>query len=321
MAEAGRGAGEGTSKALAIGYLVWQSTSSLIQLAMLLVSSLAYAGVISVHGELASSVLLIGFEVPVFALLAVAWAVVCLTTVAGVLFGVEALLCPRRPALLPRAIRLGRAMFAVCVASIVISVARGSSVDVLASIISAGLTGILALDVRRLEARFLAMGESGLPTPAKSFVASSVHEGSSREESFSGHGREVYRLCNGYATIMLIWGTLRVLTGLSLVFSNHAVGEGLLVAVAVGLVVMACGIYLIVVGRFGKLALLGAAQASTFVALCMVGFAIGIALLAAWGLWFVQGWNPAPSDLFVALLDTSLYGTGLFYARKFERVA
>lgn len=307
-----------SNRALAVGFLAWHGTSALVEDGLLLVTTLAYAGIVPTTSELSPTLTIYGLAIPAWLALAALWVGAAAVSVVGVLFGLGALLADRHPHNLGKTLVLGRVMFAVCVLNCLLGIVEANAVSIIASLVSLVLTGACDIDVRRVEAKHVCNDEC-LKTPKRSFVINAVEEVPLREQELGAEARNTFRMLSGYATIMLAWGALRVLSGLSVVFSARAIGEGLLVAVHTGLLVVACGVYLIVTGSFGKRALLGAVQLGTYRALCLVGAVVNAAILVGFGIWFVSGWQPAAQDLFAATLDLTFYAAGLTCANKLER--
>lgn len=306
---------------LAIGYLVWHCAFALMTVALLVSVSLAYAGVFSVATVLHPTAPILGFEVPVWALLVVAWVVVLLVTCAGIGFSLGALQVCRLPEALPRTILLGRTMFVLCLVDTVLSVVQGNAPLTLASVVSACLTGSLALEVRKVEAQLVRLGEDAPATPRRSFVVDAVETIPALEHDSADAVRPFFRLLSGYATIMLAWGSLRILSGLSVLFSSRDASEGdMFVALVVaGALVIASGVYLIAVGRLGKRALCGGSSLQTFLIAGGVGLGVSVVLLGCYVVWLVQGWAPAVQDIFSAVLDVTLYAAGCFYGFRLRR--
>ena len=200
-------------KPLGVGYLVWHCISKLAILVILMFTTLAYAGIYSVQGQLPQTVSLMGFDVSAWLFIGGSWAILALVTLAGISFAVSALTFQREHVRLTRAIILGRIMFALCVIDLLTSVVQGDSVSIITGSVSLVLTGSLALEVRR------ASRGIDQDAPQKSFVAEAIDEEPVRLESLSDAARSRFRATSGYATIMLVWGALRVLYGIATLIS------------------------------------------------------------------------------------------------------
>ena len=307
-----------SNRALAVGFLAWHGTSALVEDGLLLAASLAYAGFVPTVGELSPTFTIFGLSIPAWLVLAALWVGAILVSVVGVLFGIGALMADRNPHNIGKTIVLGRIMFAVCLLNCLLGIIGANAVSIIGSLITLVLTGACDIDIRRVETRHVCNDEH-LKTPKRSFVIDTVENVPLRERELDEGARNTFRMLSGYSTIMLAWGGLRVLSGLSVVFSASTLGEGLLVAVGAGLLVVACGVYLIVTGSFGKRALLGAVQLRTYCALCLVGAVVNVAILVGFALWFASGWQPAAQNLFAATLDLVFYAAGLACAAKLER--
>lgn len=410
----GRGeasAERGLLRPLAVGYLVWHCVATVVLSAILMVTTLAYAGTLPVAGELPRMVALLGATVPAWAFVVASWVLLVLVAAAGVLFGVGALSARVRVERLGRTIVLGRVMFVLCLANLLLSLLTFSGVLVLASLVSVALTGMLALEVRRLEgshaeARPGAGGEvvaaagdgavatvsdsaggpretpapAASPTacsvsdagpdsshansaaedvagsdnrdeaaddeaagaetkpgsdgviaespagahpagnatlsrlPKRSFVVEAVETLPEHEGDFGEGGRQRFRELSGYATIMLAWGGLRVLTGLSSLVSSGQETIGGLPAFALALLVVGSGVYLVVVGRLGKRALCGGSSLGMFLGTAGTGFVVSAGLLVAYLLLVRAGHAPVMQDVFATVLDLGCYGAGCYHA-------
>lgn len=166
-------------KPLGVGYLVWHCISKLAILVILMFTTLAYAGIYSVQGQLPQTVSLMGFDVSAWLFIGGSWAILALVTLAGISFAVSALTFQREHVRLTRAIILGRIMFALCVIDLLTSVVQGDSVSIITGSVSLVLTGSLALEVRR------ASRGIDQDAPQKSFVAEAIDEEPVRLESLS----------------------------------------------------------------------------------------------------------------------------------------
>ena len=186
-------------KPLGVGYLVWHCISKLAILVILMFTTLAYAGIYSVQGQLPQTVSLMGFDVSAWLFIGGSWAILALVTLAGISFAVSALTFQREHVRLTRAIILGRIMFALCVIDLLTSVVQGDSVSIITGSVSLVLTGSLALEVRRAS-RGIDQG-----APQKSFVAEAIDEEPVRLESLSDAARSRFqghiRLRNHHARL------------------------------------------------------------------------------------------------------------------------
>jgi len=174
------------------------------------------------------------------------------------------------------------------------------------------LTGSLALEVRRAS-RGIDQG-----APQKSFVAEAIDEEPVRLESLSDAARSRFRATSGYATIMLVWGALRVLYGIATLISLPLASGARFVmyGLASSLVIMCVGVYLIVAGRYGKTALSGSGKLDTFMGLCRIGVIVAGAALVLFVFLLLGGLAPAAGETFCAVVDLALCGAGLFSASK-----
>lgn len=299
-------------KPLGVGYLVWHCISKLAILVILMFTTLAYAGIYSVQGQLPQTVSLMGFDVSAWLFIGGSWAILALVTLAGISFAVSALTFQREHVRLTRAIILGRIMFALCVIDLLTSVVQGDSVSIITGSVSLVLTGSLALEVRRAS-RGIDQG-----APQKSFVAEAIDEEPVRLESLSDAARSRFRATSGYATIMLVWGALRVLYGIATLISLPLASGArfAMYGLASSLLIMCVGFYLIVAGRYGKTALSGSGKLDTFMGLCRIGVIVAGAALVLFVFLLLGGLAPTAGETFCAVVDLALCGAGLFSASK-----
>ena len=295
-------------KPLAIGYLVWHCVSSLAILVILTFTTLAYAGVYSVQEDLPQTVTLMGWPISAWLFIVGSWIAMGLVLVAGVSFAVFALTAQNMPERFGRAIVLGRVMFCLCALDLVFCIIQGDPVSLVATIISASLTAALALEVRALSK---AAAQS---MPKKSFVAESIDEEPIREELLEGYVRSLFKATTGYCTIMLAWGVLRVVYGLSSLIALPLAlgGREATFGLVSSLVIMAIGVYLILSGRSGKTALSGSGSLSRFLLMCKVGVIVSGGALALFVFLLLLGTAPTSGEVFCAVVDLALCFAGLF---------
>lgn len=305
---------------LAVCYLVFHVFGSAVVLALLTSSTLAYVGASEVSAELAPTVTVLGAELPVRVLLIVLWVAAAAVAVAGVAFGISALLARVREERLGRAIVLGRVMFGLALVNAVLSFVQTAPVALVWGIASAGLTGALALELRKLE-RVLRSEGHDLSTPRKSFVVDAAEEIPRLEESCEKDMRPLFRLCSGYASIMLAWGCLRLLMGLTTLFAAPvATPSPVRVPVTVhGTLTIVAGAYLIFVGRLGKRALAGRSGLLRLVEASLVGLVASAGTLVVYGVWLALGWTADGLLVFCVLADCLLYAAGIYYASKLRK--
>lgn len=302
-------------KPLSVGYLVWHVVVSSVVIALLARVTAAYAGALPVASELPGQVEVLGARVPAWVFIAGTWVVLVPVAVAGVLFAIWSLRALRAHGLIGRAVVLGRVMFALCCADLLLSFVQGNGLLLLVSCVSAALTGALALEVRKFEGACAAEGEAPR-SPRPSFVAQAAEGIPIREIETPAERRGTFRALSGYSTIMLAWGGLRILAGLTMVFAMRQ-GEGAVVSgLASGLLVMASGAYLVAVGRLGKRSLGGSSTQRTFLIAAVVGLVASLALLVLYVVWLVGGWALASQDVFSTCIDAALYACGTYYAFK-----
>lgn len=301
-------------KPLGIGYLVWHCVSNLAILVILLFTTLAYAGIYSVQGNLPQQVSLMGFEFSAWIYIAASWVILALVLIAGISFAVCALTFRREQVRLGSAIVLGRVMFGLCVIELLISVVQGDAISLVSSVISCALTASLALEVRK------ASKDLGQAAPKRSFVAEAIDEEPLRLEKLSDEARASFKATSGYATIMLAWGVLRVLYGLATLLSLPVASGARFVAYGLvsALVIVGIGIYLISAGRFGKTALSGSGKLATFLGLCKFGVIVACAALVLFVVLLLGGFAPTSGEIFCAVVDLALCGAGLINGGRLQ---
>lgn len=315
------GSGEsrgGMLRPLSIGYLVWHCVSMLVASALLGLLTAAYAGAFATAGELPQVVEVAGVATSVWLLVASGWVLVALVAVAGLMFGVGAYRLPSAPGALRRTVVLGRVMFVLCALDVLFAFVRGDGVLTVTSLASALLTGALALEVRSFGERSCDIGSA----PRASFVVDAVERVPAREAELAEEGqRRLFRATSGYATTMLVWGALRILAGVSVVFSVRDLSDASapVASVALGLVIAAFGAYFVFVGRLGKRALVGGSSARSFLVASTVGLVASLGVLVVYALWSYGGWRPGVQEVFTSAIDAALFAAGCLYGRRFSR--
>lgn len=301
---------------LAIGYLIWHCCASLLLIGTLAISSLAYAGLISVSGTLYPTTHILGLDIPIALFLPIEWAIILSCTAAGIIFGIDAFRTSTHPEHLRRAVILGRCMFALSLIELLLAFTQASGFSVIEAVISVALTGALSLEVGKAASRVV----SDTTTTWRSRLSIAYVQTllPRRESKLVATARPLFRMCSGYATIMTVWGALRILGGLSLLFSESATssnapfGDNLIA----GLIVIGTGIYLIVTGCLGKRALCNQLSLQTFFIISTIGFVVSLFALIAYLVIFLMGWDISTLDVFYLVVDVALYGIGCFYVRQ-----
>lgn len=305
---------------LSCAYLVWLAISLLCVAVILGYTTLAYAGLVSTASELYPTTQVLGFHISVWVILAASWVIFAAVAFVGSLFGIRAFMLPRNPGIRDGAIKCGRIVFSLSFVDLLFSVFQQNATSSISSIVSVGLSGFLLLEV----ARYVPNTEEVATSSSKRSVSAIEAIGFEQEleETLSKDAKELYRLLRGYSTIMLVWGLLRLLSGVSQVFGRGYVtgdAESLRNAIA-GADVCLVGIYLLVTGRYGKLALAGGRNLKTFSILSGVGLVISALTLIPVFLWWWQGGVLAAGDVFCTVADLALYAAGVFYARSLDRL-
>ena len=305
---------------LAVCYLVVHCVGTAVVLALLAASTLVYMGAGDVSGELVETVSVLGLEVSARALLVIFWVAGGAVSVAGVAFGALALLSRARPRRLGTAMLLGRVMFALSVANVVLSFLQAAPVSVLTGLVTATLTGALSLELRRYEDALRESGAS-VSTPRRSFVVDAAETVPRLEEVCDDRDRGLFRLCSGYASIMLAWGALRVVMGLSTLASAPSLSSytGRVSTAVFGGLVICAGVLLVFVGRTGKRALVGASSLLALVGLSATGLALSLVALVVYAVWQAIGWTADGLLVFSTLADCLLYAAGIYYANKLRK--
>ena len=183
------------------------------------------------------------------------------------------------------------------------------------------LVGSLSLALRRFEDLCGEQGECQR-TPARTFMVDAADDVPAHEADVDEVSRPTFRLVSGYASIMLAWGALRILMGLSALFSApHASRAPAAISILVlGALIVAAGAYLVFVGRLGKRALVGGSSLRALVWGSAAGIAVSASTLVLFVVWAVLGLTPDGLLVFSAAVDLLLYAAGLFYAGRLRKV-
>ena len=305
---------------LSCAYLVWLAISLLCVAVTLGYTTLAYAGLVSTASELYPTTQVLGFQISVWVLIVASWVIFAAVAFVGSLFGIRAFNLPRNPGIRDNATKCGRIVFSLSFVDLLFSVFQQNATSSISSIVSVGLSGFLLLEVARYSPSVEDVATSSSKRSVSAIEAVSLEQ--ALEETLSKDAKELYRLLRGYSTIMLVWGLLRLLSGVSQVFGRGYVtgdAESLRNAIA-GADVCLVGIYLLVTGRYGKLALAGDRNLKTFSILSGVGLVISALTLIPVLLWWWQGGVLAAGDVFCVFADLALYAAGVFYARSLDRL-
>lgn len=310
---------------LAIGYLVWHCVSSIALVALLVLCTMAYAGAFPSVTELSSDVSVFGAIISVWVIIVAAWVIVCAVSVTGVLFGVGALLIGSTRSRSEVTLQLARVMIVVCVLDVLLSLFQQNVISVLASVVSLALTIALSLEIRRARPLVEADGHDVRGGGGHGLASEAVEALPAQEDALDPELRGIFRLVRGYTTIMLIWGALRTLSGLSALFSVGIGQQGVLdvPSLLAGILVALSGVYLFVVGRLGHSALAGGLRLHSFFIAGIVGLSLSVlmlvAALVAGGLGAVSLLHGTSTVVFCLALDCVLYATGCAYAHKLHR--
>lgn len=307
---------------LTVCYLVLHCFTTAVLLALLVVSTLVFSGAIQASEPVAADVVVLGARVPTLWLLVAFWVVGGAFGVAGVAFAVTALLVRRRHALLAPAIVLGRVMFVVSVLDAALSFLQASPVTLIPSLVAAALTGALGLELRRYEDELRRGGERRA-TPRRSFVVAAAEDAPLRERQAGKTERPLLRSVEGYTSIMLAWGVLRVVMGLAVLVAAPGASSGPWRAPALvfGVAIIVAGAYLILVGGVGKRALAGSSSTLALSAVALVGLVASAITLVVYAVWLWLGWTPDGLLVFCSAADCLLYAAALFYLRRLAVVS
>ena len=305
---------------LSCAYLVWLAISLLCVAAILVYTTLAYAGLVSTASELYPTTQVLGFQVSVWVLIVASWVIFAAVAFVGSLFGIRAFRLPNNPDIRDSVTKCGRIVFSLSFVDLLFSVFQQNATSSISSIVSVGLSGFLLLEVARYTPNTKEVAVSLSRHGLSAIEAIGLEQ--ELEESLSKDAKELYRLLRGYSTIMLVWGLLRLLCGVSQVFGKGYVAGDTdsLRGVIAGADVCLIGIYLLVTGRYGKLALTGGRNLKTFSILSGAGLVISALTLIPVFLWWWQGGALAAGDVFCVVADLALYTAGVFYARSLDRL-
>lgn len=305
---------------LSCAYLVWLVISLLCVAAILVYTTLAYAGLVSTASELYPTTQVLGFQVSVWVLIMASWVIFAAVAFVGSLFGIRAFKLPNNPGIRDSVTKCGRIVFSLSFVDLLFSIFQQNATRSISSIVSVGLSGFLLLEVARYAPNTKKVAASSSRHGVSAIEAIGLEQ--ELEESLSKDAKELYRLLRGYSTIMLVWGLLRLLCGVSQVFGRGYVAGDTdsLRGVIAGADVCLIGIYLLVTGRYGKLALAGGRNLKTFSILSGVGLVISALTLIPVFLWWWQGGVLAAGDVFCVVADLALYTAGVFYARSLDRL-
>ena len=305
---------------LSCAYLVWLAISLLCVAAILVYTTFAYAGLVSTASELYPTTQVLGFQVSVWVLIVASWVIFAAVAFVGSLFGIRAFKLPNNPGIRDSVTKCGRIVFSLSFLDLLFSVFQQNATSSISSIVSVGLSGFLLLEVARYAPNTKKVAASSSRHCVSAIEAIGLEQ--ELEESLSKDAKELYRLLRGYSTIMLVWGLLRLLSGVSQVFGRgYVIGDAdSLRNVIAGVDVCLIGIYLLVTGRYGKLALAGGRNLKTFSILSGVGLVISALTLIPVFLWWWQGGVLAVGDVFCVIADLALYTAGVFYARSLDRL-
>lgn len=305
---------------LSCAYLVWLTISLLCVAAILGYTTLAYAGLVSTASELYPTTQVLGFQVSVWVLIVASWVIFVAVAFVGSLFGIRAFKLPRNPDIRDSVTKCGRIVFSLSFLDLLFSVFQQNATSSISSVVSVGLSGFLLLEVTRYTPKTKQVADPSSRHGVSAIEAIGLEQ--ELEESLSKDAKELYRLLRGYSTIMLVWGLLRLLCGVSQVFGRGYVTGDVdsLRNVIAGVDVCLIGIYLLVTGRYGKLALAGGRNLKTFSILSGVGLVISALTLIPVFIWWQQGGALAVGDVFCVVADLALYAAGVFYARSLDRL-
>lgn len=292
-------------KVFAIGYLVWHvidSAAMLLGLGYLTYELVANAG----ETRLPATVPVLSFSVPTLVLIGIAWAICILVAIAGFAFALGSLGAVKVDR--SRLVILGRVMLCLCIIEVAFGFVQSNAVTVTSSVVAALLSSALLNEAEPKRAK-----KAGEEANADDWEPS-------KDDRESLH---LFRMCDGYALIMTVWGALRILSGMATIF-----GDGLSLADEAGIQrlvsgVAACvvGSYLLAIGRFGKMSLRNATKLKTFWRLSVAGMVLALPGAVSVGYWYLSGAGVSRGDLFCSLLDFCLCSAGFFYAKKLSELS
>ncbi len=291
--------------AFAIGYLVWHALDTIAT--VLTLGYVTYALVANTGDALIpESVPVLGLTVPMLLMVCVAWVICAAVALAGFAFALGSLgaLKVERT----RLVVLGRIMLCLCIVNVAFGFIQKNAVIVVSSVVAALLSAALLNEAE----------------PKRGERPSEANEEPGWEPSADDHeALHLFRMCDGYALIMTVWGALRILNGMATIFGDGLSLGGDVAAQHLVSGTLACiaGAYLLAIGRFGKMSLRNVAKLKTFWMLSVVGMVLSVPGVISVVFWFFHGAGISRGDAFCSLLDFCLCAAGFFYAKKLSELS
>ncbi len=139
--------------------------------------------------------------------------------------------------------------------------------------------------------------------------------------AFDEESRKLQRLFEGYVLIMFVWGALRVLSGLAVVFNGGfaVTDEPSVRRVVTGGLIALVGLYLVVTGRYGKAALSSTEKLAVFRRLGIIGLVLSVLGFAPTLVWAVSSAQLLSSDMFCSAINLALFAASVYYADALEK--
>ena len=292
-------------KAFAIGYLVWHAFVTFVTVVAL--GYVTYALVANVGDvRIPASVPVLGLSVSTLLLICIAWVICLAVALAGFAFALGSLGVLRVER--SRLVLLGRVMLCLCIVDVAFGFIQANAVTVVSSIAAAILSAALLNEAE----------------PKRGENKPEAEEEADWEPNADDHeGLHLFRMCDGYALIMTVWGALRILSGMATIFGGGlSLGdEATLQRLVSGVLACIVGGYLLTIGRFGKMSLRNVSKLKTFWMLSVVGMVLSVPGVISVVFWFFRGAGVSRGDIYCSLLDFCLCAAGFFYAKKLSELS
>lgn len=311
----------GLLKALTIIYLVWHCFVSLVMAAVAILTLLVSLGIVDGGPDYTGVVTIAGFEIPLPILATIGCVFVGLTIVCGAALVSRSFRSIKFPGSSHGAFVLARALFVICAIGVLWAVSQGSLVLFLALLYSSMLTGLMLLGMKRLE-DVEARADVGADSEA------SRDEVVGRVDQISPEVpldlSNVSNALRGYATLMIVWGVVKLVMGSMLVMSpNMAAADGATwfgaplfgTDLGQGALLLMGGLVMLLVGRMGRIAVRTGLRLPRFEHVSWVCLAIACVLLVGGGITYFQAPLCGGLAFFCGITDVALCGAVTFYVR------
>ncbi len=288
-------------KPFAIGYLVWHVLTSLVTLALL---GYVSANFFALANFWALTMPVLGLTVSVALLVIAGWVIYVLLVLAGLAFGLGAI--GVWGGFSRHALAIGRVMLALCVLNLVFGLVQANILTILSEGITILLTGALIHELKQ---------------ETRESLDASAGGGDATGSVASHSNNATYMRFEGYVLIMFVWGALRVLSGLAMVFNGGfaITDEPSVRRVVTGGLIALVGLYLVVTGRYGKAALASTKKLVVFRRLGIIGLVLSALGFAPTLVWAVSSAQLLSSDMFCTIINLALYAASVYYANALEK--